>query len=570
MLISNFSSFWQEWIPYTEATATVLETAFDAGIFGVKLPLSEDGARYAVLNPNGTGKHHQYATQMPRPLLSHAQSDRLRSIIRDGNNPARNIRRGWEGKSIPKSVEPVRSSPAVSSTRKQSVVNDLIDLSGSGNIPPQQPPIMMTQPQSFMLQSAPLHRDNSNPNLPTNSPAFVPTQSPTIQHRPSNPPSPVVTVVTHQQMPQDSPGSRRSSSVSRSDVKVSRGDGVLKEGYVTKKSGRVFMWKDRWLSLTKDFLAIYADRTKEKAKIPIGKITRSEVVKSNQGAGDSNPNSSKNDNCHFNVFALNGHVYYFRAASPADAEDWATAIMETRFPDTAPKAAPEPVPAPTTTTVVTTVSSIPSDPAVISVGIPPQGYVQTVPQQPIPQPVSPQMPHQPMFHPQTVGYAPNSYVASQYGAPYPGGMSNPQLMTGQPMPGQPMPAAPQMMPGQPMPIQSMPPQQLGYPQQYGQPMPQYYGQPMPGQPMPVQPQSPPMMHMQVQPMQGQPMQMQPPTGQPYGYQGQPYPQYQQPPPQQMQPQMQQQPQPQPGVQYQQPYPGQYQQPPTQQFSNMRM
>eukprot|EP01122_Echinamoeba_exundans_P008376 TRINITY_DN2774_c0_g1_i2.p1 TRINITY_DN2774_c0_g1~~TRINITY_DN2774_c0_g1_i2.p1 ORF type:complete len:152 (-),score=16.40 TRINITY_DN2774_c0_g1_i2:13-468(-) len=67
--------FWQdknsEWIPYTEATATILENAFDAGIFGVKLPLSDDGSRYAILNPNGTGKHHPYALLDRSASLTH-------------------------------------------------------------------------------------------------------------------------------------------------------------------------------------------------------------------------------------------------------------------------------------------------------------------------------------------------------------------------------------------------------------------------------------------------------------------------------------------------------------------
>lgn len=48
----------QEWMPYTEVTAAMLERAFEAGIFGVNIPLSDDGNRYAVLNPNGTGTHH--------------------------------------------------------------------------------------------------------------------------------------------------------------------------------------------------------------------------------------------------------------------------------------------------------------------------------------------------------------------------------------------------------------------------------------------------------------------------------------------------------------------------------
>lgn len=179
----------------------------------------------------------------------------LKFVFRGGSAPARVVRRGWEGKSIPKQPEPVQP--------KVAVVGNLIDLSSSGTVPV---PTPVTPVGSFSLQTSPLHND-----LPANSPAFIPTSSSPqmvhIPHQPSLPQLqpqliPIQQQSTHtvvyqqppmqyqpQQLPQpqtvptapSSAGPTRRASV----VVNQRSDGVLKEGYVTKKSGRVFICTSR-------------------------------------------------------------------------------------------------------------------------------------------------------------------------------------------------------------------------------------------------------------------------------------------------------------------------------------
>lgn len=177
------------------------------------------------------------------------------------------------------------------------------------------------------------------------------------------------------------------------------------------------------------------------------KITRVELVKSNQGAGDSNPNSSRNDNCHFNVLALNGHTYYFRASSPTDAQEWVDTILAVRYPEKAPSSV-ESLTAATSSTLVITSVGTHSDPAIISTGalVPHIAPIPTVQHHPAV-----------VMHPQVpIG----SYAPVPYGQPmYPGFPATGSVM----YPSYPLAQYPVMVPQQAYPPGAVAPQGPYYP-----------------------------------------------------------------------------------------------------------
>lgn len=185
-------------MPYTEPTADVLEKAFQDGQFGIKIALSQDGTRYAILSPNGTGRHYPYVGTQ-NGLIKAGFADSF-CFISGGNAAVRNVRRGWDGHSLPKSKERAPVLPRYPAMPTAQSVPNLIDLA----------------PQQVVVQTSTM------PVVPVPGVVQTTVVQQTTQPEPAQPAGPV----------------RRTSSVG---PRPARTDGVIREGYVSKKSGRVFI-----------------------------------------------------------------------------------------------------------------------------------------------------------------------------------------------------------------------------------------------------------------------------------------------------------------------------------------
>ena len=194
--------FWEDskgkWHPHPEDAAEKLEAAYYSRIFGNKVRDLGLGSFYVILDgPSGTGK--QFAS--------------------DSSTHSQNVRRGYEGRSIPRvDVDPHERAMA---RKSQGNNSNYID---------------------FGFDQAPV------------DPATL----------------------------EDGGSSHKSSKPSTPSARRKPVHGIWKEAFVGKRSGgmkeKKNIWKNRYLIVTTEAVGIYVNRTKEKEKIALAKIARVESM----------------------------------------------------------------------------------------------------------------------------------------------------------------------------------------------------------------------------------------------------------------------------------------------------